>query len=316
MIFCALFPLFVLPLLSIVTCFSIESNVSPLFLASLFSYTMIKTVMGTCGLCFKKHAVAKKYLIAVQSVFFVLDVSLIPYMILQNVFVPPIITVTYIVLVIISYIPLNVQLCHKRNTTRWQDCFAHRHRNGKVVGCVFPIVSLIWLAFVMVALGFMLEVIGTCMTRWMTLGLFMTWMLCWMATFASTVHTVAVCIPFCRKSQPNISARHPRIWYGHEGGVESHEHVEVYDSDMVCNKSWMHGTFATTFLVSFAMCCVQFSALNVSDVPSDIMNQTCLFQNITTDEFQILATTPLINLVFALPCLVFGFLNGFYMFVS
>ena len=320
MVVCTLLPLFVLPLLSIITCFSIESDVSALFMASLFGYTMIKSAMGTCGLCFQQQTCAKKYLIAVQAVFFVLDVSLLPYMILQSVYIPPIIVMVYILLAVISYIPLNVQLCHKRSAARWQDCFRYRHPNGKAVGCVFPILSLIWLVFVMVAFGFMLQIVAICMTQWATLGLFMTWMLCWMATYASTVHTIAVCIPFCHKFQTTYEKQRPLIWYEDVANNEPHEvihgHGEVYDSGMVCNKYWMYGTFATTFLVSFAMCCIQFAALNVSAPPLNLINQTCFNQNVTNDDLQVLATTSLSNLVFALPCLVLGVLNGFYMFVN
>ena len=78
----------------------------------------------------------------------------------------------------------------------------------------------------------------------------------------------------------------------------------------------MYGTFATTFLVSFVMCCIQFAALKVSAPPSGLIHQTCLSQNMTNNEFQILATTSLSGIVFSVPCLVLGFLNGFYMFVN
>lgn len=299
-----LLPLCTFPLIGMVVSVLLDLPINTWYLFGLFGLNMIKSIVGGLGLCFKDVLPAKQYFAVFYLVFLLSDVIAVSYFLTHEVYDSALFIVCFVVVSIIGYVPIIIFLLNQHWQKSWTSYFRFQHSKGQPVGRCFIVLSSVWLAAMVLLLGYLFQTMAMCFDETLSSLWFIGVMMTWMALFITSFLGVAACVPFRRKSLGTLYS--PII----------HDIVEINRQD-IRNKNILYGLFGTAFLLSACMLGYQVMALQLPNTTNMDVNQTCIVQQLTnttntTYPSPIIISTSMVALdmmIIVVPCLVFAFFN-------
>ena len=307
--FISLLPLCTIPLFGMILSTMLYPPIPSWYLMTVFGYNMMKSIFGAMGLCLTKTSSYKPYFAVFYFVFLLADVVCIPIFIYNLVTDPTIFIVCFVAATVAAYVPITIVLLQKTKQKSWKKYFLFQHNDGQPIGRWFITLSSLWSTGMVLFVGYMFQLVSTCMDYELMVAWFSGLMLIWLMLLITCFLSIAACVPFRRAFLTNRS----------KSDMYSPLTMDIVHIDPANkhNKNCLYGCFGATFALQGCMLGFQVVALQLFNPMQTGLNQTCvenlLMNNRNTSfMFPMNVSTNMLSLdvmILVVPCLVFGFFN-------